>query len=83
MVISGEVIGYKVFQSGAAQIFVSTPAKDGEKCRSGGLIIYPIWQAKGTYEFSNPPHLLGAAVKAFVGQNESGVIEITMKGGGI
>lgn len=83
MVISGEVIGYKVFQSGAAQIFVSVPAKDSEKCHAGGRIIYPIWQAKNTYDFSNPPHLLGATVKAFVGQNESGVIEITPKGGGI
>lgn len=83
MVISGEVIGFKVFQSGAANLFVSVPAKDSEKCRAGGLIIYPVWQARGTYDFTNPPHLLGASVKIFVGQNESGVIEIILKGGGI
>lgn len=82
MVVNGEVIGYQIFQSGACQLFVMTGAKDNDRVLSAGRIIYPIWQGKGTYDFKHYPSLIGASVRAFVGRNESGIIEITPRKGG-
>lgn len=81
MVISGIVVGYQVFQSGACQMFVSCPAQPSERVREYGTIVRTLWQGRGTYNFMSPPDLLGAKVIAYVGKNESGIIDIQMKGG--
>lgn len=81
MVIKGIVIGYQVFQSGAAQLFVSTPANSTEKVFERGQIVRSLWQGKGTYSVSSVPDLLGASVVAFIGKNESGIIDLRLKGG--
>lgn len=82
MVVKGDVIGYQVFQSGAAQLFVQCPAQSTDKIKENGTIVRSFWRAKGTYSFDNPPDLLGATVVAFVGRNESGILDISLKGGG-
>lgn len=84
MVVKGEVLGYRVFRSGACQLFISdsSPVSSSDKVFASGRMIYTVWQGKGTYNFNNPPRLLGAAVSVFVGRDESGVIEITPKEGG-
>lgn len=83
MVINGSVVGYQVFQSGACQLFVSCPAASSEKVREAGQIVRSLWQGKGTYNFYEPPNLLGARVIAYVGKNEAGIIDIQFpqKGG--
>lgn len=81
MVIKGTVIGYQVFQSGAAQLFVSSPASSSDKIREVGQVVRCLWKGKGSYDFSNPPDLMGSEVVAFVGRNESGILDIKQKGG--
>lgn len=81
MVIKGSVIGYQVFQSGAAQLFVSSPAAPNEKIKEAGQIVRCLWKGKGSFDFSNPPDLMGAEVVAFVGRNESGILDLKLKGG--
>lgn len=82
MVINGSVLGYQVFQSGACQMFVSCPAAPSEKVHEFGQIVRSLWQGKGTFDFNNPPQLLGARVIAYVGKNESGIIDIQVPKGG-
>lgn len=83
MIVKGEVIGARVFSSGAAQIFVSGEPQTSEKVKCYGRMIYTLWQGRGTYDFNNPPRLLGASCTAFVGREESGIIELNLptKGG--
>lgn len=81
MVVKGTVIGFQVFQSGACQLFVSSPANSTEKIKEVGQVVRSLWKGKGSYDFSNPPDLLGAEVLAFVGRNESGILDIKEKGG--
>lgn len=78
MVVKGTVVGYQVFQSGACQLFVSSPANPSEKVHEYGNIVRSLWQGKGTYNFNNPPQLLGAIVVAFIGRDESGIIDIQL-----
>lgn len=82
MVIKGSVIGFQVFQSGACQLFVSSPANSTDKIKEGGQVVRSLWKGKGSYDFNNPPDLLGATVVAFVGKNESGILDLQLKGGG-
>lgn len=84
MVIKGSVVGYQIFQSGACQMFVTSPAAPSEKVHEYGAIVRSLWQGKGTYNFASPPQLLGAVVTAYVGKNESGIIDIQLpkEGGG-
>lgn len=84
MIVKGNVVGYQVFQSGACQMFVTSPASPSEKVHEFGAIVRSLWQGKGTYNFLSPPQLLGAQVTAYVGKNESGIIDIKLppeKGG--
>lgn len=85
MIIKGNVVGYQIFKSGAAQLFVSCPAEPNEKVKEFGSVVRAFWRAKGTYDFDNPPDLINATVVAFVGKNETGILDIsepTVKGGG-
>lgn len=82
MVIKGKVVGYQVYQSGACQLFVTSDASSNDKVHEYGQIVRNLWQGKGTYDFANPPHLIDSTVIAFVGRNESGIIDIQLPKGG-
>lgn len=81
MVIKGSCVGYQLFQSGACQLFVATEPSTTDKVKEQGAVVRSLWQGKGTYSFDNPPNLVGATVTAFVGRNESGILDIQLKGG--
>lgn len=81
MIIKGKCVGYQLFQSGACQLFVASDSCSTEKVKECGTIVRSLWQGKGTYSFDNPPSLLGSTVTAFIGRNESGILEIQLKGG--
>lgn len=81
MVVKGKVVGFQVFQSGAAQIFVACEPNSNEKIKEAGAIVRAFWKAKGSYSFDNPPDLVGAYVVGFVGREQSGILEMTGKGG--
>lgn len=81
MIVNGNVIGYQIFRSGAAQLFVSCSPAANDKIRETGHIVRPFWQGKGTYDFDNPPDLLGARVMGFVSRNGSEIVDMSLKGG--
>lgn len=83
MVVKGSVIGYQIFQSGAAQIFVACEPSSTEKIKEVGTIVRSFWRAKGTYNPADVPDLMGATVIGFVGRDSSGIIDILPKKGGV
>lgn len=83
MVIKGTVIGYQVFKSGAAQIFVACPSQSTDKIKEVGTIVRSFWRAKGTYDPANVPDLMGSTVIGFIGRDSSGIIDILPQKGGV
>lgn len=81
MVVKGSVIGYQVFNSGAAQIFVACAPVSSDKIKEFGTIVRSFWRAKGTYNPADIPDLIGSTVLGFVGRDSSGIIDIIPKGG--